>query len=152
MSTVEVDGEALAIETLYGDSRPIVIRAIGHVVREDRRADDRDHGNISEIRLLPGMERFMLGLEQETALVILWHLDRALPVRTRFPRGWDGKEVGPFASRTPHRLTPIGVTEVELLAVRGTTLVVRGLDAFDGTPVLDIKVSFESLRRAARGS
>ncbi len=150
--TVEVDGEALAIEALYGADRPILIRAIGHVVREAGGAADQAHGNLSEIRLLPGMERFMAGLEEETALVILWHLDRALPVRTRFPRGWDGKEVGPFASRTPHRLTPIGVTEVELLEVRGTTLVVRGLDAFDGTPVLDIKVSFESLRRAARGS
>lgn len=152
MSTVVVDGQALAIETLYGDSKPMVIRAIGHVVREGRGGNDEERGDssISEIRLLPGMERFMLGLEEETSLVILWHFDRALPVKTRFPRGWDGKEVGPFASRTPHRLTPIGVTEVALLKVRGTTLVVRGLDAFDGTPVLDIKVSFESLRRAAK--
>ena len=45
-------------------------------------------------------------------------------------------------------LTPIGVTEVELLEVDGTRLVVRGLDAFDKTPVLDIKVSMESLRKS----
>jgi tRNA (Thr-GGU) A37 N-methylase len=71
-------------------------------------------------------------------------------VQSVFPRGWDGKQVGPFASRTPHRLTPIGATEVELLEVRGTTLVVRGLDAFEGTPVLDIKVTMESLRQGGQ--
>jgi tRNA (Thr-GGU) A37 N-methylase len=67
-----------------------------------------------------------------------------------FARGYDGKQVGPFASRTPDRLTPIGVTEVELLKVDGTKLVVRGLDAFNGTPVLDIKVSMTSLKRSGK--
>jgi tRNA-Thr(GGU) m(6)t(6)A37 methyltransferase TsaA len=47
--------------------------------------------------------------------------------------------VGLFATRTPLRPNPIGLTSVELLSVEGTTLRVRGLDAFDGTPVLDIK-------------
>ena len=53
-----------------------------------------------------------------------------------------------FASHTSDRLTPIGTTEVELLEVRGTVLVVRNLDAFNGTPVLDIKVSMASLQRS----
>ncbi len=47
--------------------------------------------------------------------------------------------VGVFASRTNLRPNPIGLTLVELLKVDGKTLTVRGLDAFDGTPILDIK-------------
>ena len=74
-------------------------------------------------------------------------IQRVQRQRSVFTRGFDGKRVGPFASRTSDRLTPIGVTEVELLEVNGTTLVVRNLDAFNGTPVLDIKVSMASLKR-----
>lgn len=56
------------------------------------------------------------------------------------PRGRvDIEEVGVFATRSPHRPNPIGLTLVKLLSKKGRTLTVRGLDAYDGTPVLDIK-------------
>lgn len=145
MNTIVVDDQAVPIQSLYGDAEPICIRPIGRVV-DVHCADGEGSGSISEIRLFPGMARFMRGLEEESSLLVLWFFDRALPVRSVFQRGWDGKQVGPFASRTPHRLTPIGTTEVELLEVRGTSLFVRGLEAFEGTPVLDLKVSMQSLR------
>ena len=47
--------------------------------------------------------------------------------------------VGLFATRSPRRPNPIGVTTVRLLERRGNVLRVLGLDALDGTPVLDIK-------------
>lgn len=47
--------------------------------------------------------------------------------------------VGVFATRSPMRPNPIGLTLVELVRVEGNVLTVRGLDAFDGSPVLDIK-------------
>ena len=47
--------------------------------------------------------------------------------------------VGVFASRSPARPNPIGITTVKLLERRGNVLKVTGLDAIDGTPVLDIK-------------
>ena len=46
---------------------------------------------------------------------------------------------GVFTLRSPRRPNPIGVTVVDLLEIEGNVLRVRGLDAFDGTPVLDIK-------------
>jgi len=149
---VAIDGQPVALSAIYpNEAKPIEIRPIGYVAN-DRRRGPGDFGitgaDRSEIHLYPGMARFMKGLEDETSLLILWHFDRAQPIRSVFSRGYDGKSVGPFASRTPNRLTPIGVTEVELLEVKGTTLVVRGLDAFDRTPVLDIKVSMASLRRS----
>ncbi len=45
-----------------------------------------------------------------------------------------------FASRTPDRLSRIGIQDVRLLDIKGTTLFVKGLDAVSGTPVLDIKL------------
>ncbi|MCJ7655612.1 MAG: tRNA (N6-threonylcarbamoyladenosine(37)-N6)-methyltransferase TrmO, partial [Dehalococcoidia bacterium] len=47
--------------------------------------------------------------------------------------------VGVFASRSPARPNPIGITTVKLLQRRDNVLKVTGLDAIDGTPVLDIK-------------
>jgi tRNA (Thr-GGU) A37 N-methylase len=68
------------------------------------------------------------------------YLHEARAVRSRFRRGLDGKEVGVFASRTPDRPSRIGIQDVGLVAVEGTTLLVEGLDAVNGTPVLDIKM------------
>jgi tRNA (Thr-GGU) A37 N-methylase len=47
--------------------------------------------------------------------------------------------VGIFATRTPNRPNPIGLTRVRLLNIEGNIITVQGLDAFNGTPVLDIK-------------
>lgn len=56
------------------------------------------------------------------------------------PRGRrDMPLLGVFVTRTPYRPNPIGLTLVELLKVEGNVVTVRGLDAFDGTPILDIK-------------
>ena len=56
------------------------------------------------------------------------------------PRGRiDLPLLGVFATRSPLRPNPIGLTIVELLGRKGTVLTIRGLDAFDGTPVIDVK-------------
>lgn len=64
-------------------------------------------------------------------------------------RGWaptvhprhdpDKPLVGVFASRAPRRPNRLGLTKVKLLSVRGRVVTVKGLDAYDGTPVWDIK-------------
>ena len=61
----------------------------------------------------------------------------------RRPQGRsDMPESGIFAQRAKHRPNPIGVTAVELVSVHGNVVTVKGLDAIDGTPVLDIKPYF----------
>ncbi len=144
-----VDGKPVCLNCLYGNAEPLTFWPIGSVVNNKKRMKG-DFGatgdNVSEIHLYPGMARFMKGLSDETHLTIVWHLHCARPLKTVFPRGWDKKSVGPFASRTPDRLTPIAITDVELLDVKDTTLVVRGLDAINGTLVLDIKVGMASLK------
>ncbi|SCG53314.1 tRNA (N6-threonylcarbamoyladenosine(37)-N6)-methyltransferase TrmO [Micromonospora halophytica] len=73
-------------------------------------------------------------------LVLTW-LDRARrDVLTVHPRGDRSRpEAGVFSTRSPHRPNPIGLHRVRVLAVDGLRLRVAGLEAVDGTPVLDVK-------------
>ncbi len=74
-------------------------------------------------------------------IVVLCWMDRADRGRLKVhPRGQEDRpERGVFSTRSPHRPNPISLHTVELLEVRGNVLRVRGMDAIDGTPVLDIK-------------
>ena len=56
----------------------------------------------------------------------------------------DGKKVGVFASRTPHRLSKIAIQNVKLNQVEGLKLYVEGLDAVNGSPVIDIKMKWDA--------
>ncbi|MFD0272289.1 tRNA (N6-threonylcarbamoyladenosine(37)-N6)-methyltransferase TrmO [Kitasatospora sp. NPDC127111] len=81
------------------------------------------------------------GLTPGTDVLLLTWLDRAdrhtLTVR---PRGDTGRPLtGVFATRAPDRPNPIGLHTVHILAVAGTRVHVRNLEALAGTPVLDIK-------------
>ena len=82
----------------------------------------------------------MYRLEDERFLTIVYYLHESRVVKSIFKRGLDHKKVGVFASRTPHRLSKIGIQDVKLLKIEDTTLYVEGLDAINGTPVLDIKL------------
>jgi len=140
----EVDGATYCRQCLFGDVNSLCIHPIG-VVRSGRERAASGFGTTgggatSRIELHPGQEMFMYRLEDESHLTIVYHLHRPRPIRSRFRRGLDGKEVGVFASRTPDRLSQLGIQDVRLVEVRGTTLIVEGLDAIDGTPVLDIKL------------
>lgn len=141
-----MDGRELCRRCLFGDAEPVCIYPIG-VVRNQQQRDSSDFGvadrtPVSSIVLCDGQQRFMHGLEDEFRLTIVYYLHRARPVRSRFARGLDGRVVGVFASRTPDRLSRIGIQDVELLAVNDCSLAVSGLDAIDGTPVLDIKLGW----------
>jgi tRNA (adenine37-N6)-methyltransferase len=83
-------------------------------------------------------------------IVCLLHRARYQPGlhRVRRPRGRaDMPEVGIFAQRAKDRPNPIGLTAVEIVAVGEDRLTVRGLDAVDGTPVLDIKPYYPAYDR-----
>jgi tRNA-Thr(GGU) m(6)t(6)A37 methyltransferase TsaA len=77
---------------------------------------------------------------QEGVLVLTWlHLARRDVLRVH-PRDDPANPLqGVFATRSADRPNPIGLHEVEVLAVEGPALQVRGLEAVDGTPVLDVK-------------
>lgn len=70
-------------------------------------------------------------------LIFAFHQSDGWTSRVKPPRG--GPKRGVLATRSPHRPNPIGLSAVELVAVEGRTLHLRGVDLLDGTPVLDIK-------------
>jgi len=108
----------------------------------------------SEIHLDPQYARGLQGLEGFSHVIVVFFLDRARgfdPEKQllRRPRGMeDMHEVGVFAQRTKFRPNPIGVTAVKLLGIAGNIVRVRGLDALDGTPVLDLKPYLPPFDRA----
>ena len=84
------------------------------------------------------------GLAEFSHLEVLFVFDRADPAKTetgaRHPRGrHDWPAVGIFAQRGKDRPNHLGLSRCALLAVDGLDLHVEGLDAIDGTPVLDVK-------------
>jgi tRNA (adenine37-N6)-methyltransferase len=109
--------------------------------------DARHHGwrdVISEIIVEEALAGALGGLEECSHLIILYWMHRltagrSLPL-TVHPGGHPELPlVGRFATRSPHRPNPIGQATVALLGRAGNVLTVKGLDAIDGTPVLDIK-------------
>lgn len=118
---------------------PIVLRPIG-VVRSPYATplDAPRQGEFADveavIEVLPEHEAGLDGIERLDRLLVVWwaHLaDRSLLARP----GTDGV----FAMRTPHRPNPVCLSEVRLVRREGRRLVVTGLEATDGTPVLDLK-------------
>ena len=79
-------------------------------------------------------------------LYVLWEFDRVEGYElTARPPADEKRPHGVFATRSPLRPNPIGLTVVELLSRDGTLLRVRGVDMLDGTPILDIKPYLSSI-------
>lgn len=82
------------------------------------------------------------GADCMTFCRIIFHFhkntNKSVKAKVKPPR-LDGAKVGVFASRSPHRPNPIGLTLAKLNGIIGNTLLLSGIDLLDGTPVLDIK-------------
>jgi tRNA (adenine37-N6)-methyltransferase len=125
----------------------VVLQPIGHVRGGQAEASD-DSWDAVEARIELDAAQFapeaLAGLAEFSHIEVVFHFDRVpdaeIVTAARHPRGRsDWPRVGIFAQRGKGRTNRIGVTACRLLAVEGLVLMVRGLDAIDGTPVLDIK-------------
>jgi len=131
--------------TVCGDiDLEIRLRPIGFV----RSKFTKDRGDarkiISEIVLFEELGEALTGIEGYSHLLVLFWMDkiRRGGRRIREMHPWGKEElplVGVFATRAPLRPNPIGLAPVELVERCDNILRVRGLDAWDGTPVIDIK-------------
>ena len=104
------------------------------------------------LEILPEFEPGLLDVEGFSHLFVVWVFDRSEGYDLFGKTPADKVPHGVFATRSPRRPNPIGLTVVELLRRDGATLHVRGLDMLDGTPILDIKpymssIPAEKLRR-----
>jgi tRNA-Thr(GGU) m(6)t(6)A37 methyltransferase TsaA len=127
------------------NSQPkIVLKPIG-VVRTTAIGDEvKDKTRISRILIHPELTEALDGVDGFSHLFVLFWLHK-IPDKQRktlkvHPRGRkDMPLLGVFATRTMLRPNPVGLTVVKLVKIEGNVLTIRGLDALDGTPVLDIK-------------
>ena len=122
----------------------IDVKPIGFVKTKARGKEVRDEGSVSEIVFRQDLVGALDGIEDFSHLFVIFWMHEIPKEERRIikvhPRGRsDMPLLGAFATRTRLRPNPLGLTLVELLEVEGNVVTVRGLDAFDGTPVLDIK-------------
>jgi tRNA-Thr(GGU) m(6)t(6)A37 methyltransferase TsaA len=133
-----------------GDERGFRECAIGAVTvgvprpgTAPRETGDQSGVEAAEITIDATWSEALDGIEEFSHMWVLWWIDRFEEPPTALRVHPEGRSelplVGFFATRSPHRPCPIGITAVRLLERRGRRLLVEGLDAFEGTRVLDIK-------------
>jgi L-fuculose-phosphate aldolase len=123
--------------------RSVTYLPIGHVVNEfdDPAKPSVIHNAKSEIHIDAQFAEALDGLSVGDRILVIYHFHRVEGYELKqHPRGDRGRPPrGLFSLRTPHRPNPIGVDEADILAMDECALTVRGLEAINGTPVLDIK-------------
>jgi tRNA-Thr(GGU) m(6)t(6)A37 methyltransferase TsaA len=122
----------------------IVLNPIGYVKTDAIGDEVKNKALVSKIILREELVDGLSGITGYSHLFVLFYLNQITDDQRRtlrvHPRGRvDTPLTGVFAVRTMLRPNPIGLTVVELVGVDGNVLKVKGLDAFDGTPVLDVK-------------
>jgi tRNA-Thr(GGU) m(6)t(6)A37 methyltransferase TsaA len=87
----------------------------------------------------PRLEHALEGIESWSHVWVVFWFDRVQNWRPKVQPPRTEKRIGVFATRSPHRPNPIGLTAARLVRREGRVLVLDGLDLLDGTPVLDLK-------------
>jgi tRNA-Thr(GGU) m(6)t(6)A37 methyltransferase TsaA len=130
----------VVIIVLFSDR--IEIQPIGVVRRRHSDEDVNDTELVSEIVIAKEYAEGLDGIEEWSHLYIVFWMHKIMEEKKTLvcPGNENGMPaVGIFATRAPIRPNPIGLTLVELVRREGNVLVVKGLDALNDTPVLDIK-------------
>jgi len=138
------DDKFICHSCLYENNKPFKIFPIGFVENQLERGEGfrlkGSRNNVSKIHLFESQLPFLYKLEEDEWITVVYYFHKQGKIRSTFSRGIDGKKVGIFASRTPNRLSRIGITNGKLVKIEDTTLFVKNLDAINGTPILDIKL------------
>ena len=119
--------------------KPVGIVKSSYITPGDAPRQGRLSDHVSEIHIFPEYKDALYSIENCRQLVVLCWFDRAERNLLRATPPGHGEERGVFSIRSPARPNPIALELVDLVKISGTILTVRGLDAIDNTPVLDIK-------------
>jgi len=103
--------------------------------------------DIAEIEVFKEYTDGLKDIEAWQHLIILYWLERAKRDTLLTISPFDSKIHGVFSVRSAHRPNPIGIAVVDLIGVKGNVLKVRGIDAIDGTLVVDIKPYYAEIDR-----
>ncbi len=129
-----------------GDIREYCFKPIGIVEdgiprpsEKEKRTFKSRYEFISTIRVFDEYVEGLRGLSEFSHIIVLYVLHEVKTTKLLVRHRTTGREIGVFATRYPVRPNPIGLSVVELVEFKPPILRVRGLDAWTGTPVLDIK-------------
>lgn len=119
---------------------------IGYVRTQAKAEEIPRHWSLSDVEgelvILPEYRKGLKDIARGARIVVLFHFDRSprftADLLTQTPPH-RGRRRGVFSICSPRRPNPIGLSVVEVIAVRDNIVRVRGLDMFDGTPIVDIK-------------
>jgi tRNA-Thr(GGU) m(6)t(6)A37 methyltransferase TsaA len=118
-------------------------RSIGIVKNDFHELAAPDEIRAAEARIIldPSLVEGLKGLEPGQQIMVIFYFHRSEGYDLlQYPRGDQNRSKrGVFSLRSPRRPNPIGVTVANLVGIEGNVLRVLGLDAIDGTPVLDLK-------------
>ena len=115
------------IRTPFADPAGMPVQAVGAT------------GVAGTIELDPAYTEGLADLDGFSHLTLLYHLHRIETVRLTLIPFLDDRPHGVFATRSPARPNPIGLSTVRLVGIEGSTMRIEDVDILDGTPLLDIK-------------
>ena len=131
--------------TDYTQQEAVTLQPIGYVVSDvDQLLRPQEiMAQPARIVIDPALEQGLTGLEAGQRLLVVFQFHRLSGYELlQHPRGDKDRPLrGVFALHSPRRPNPIGVTEVDLLHREGHVLHVIGLDAINGSPILDLKLN-----------
>lgn len=138
-------------ENLENTPEKIEFTPIGYVENDylEPEYNEDIYKKISKIILKKELAEGLYRVEELEKLYILFYFSKSKGYQLIHRRHYDGEMSGVFASRSPYRPNGIGLTIVELIKVEDNVLYVKGLDAINGTPVLDIKPYIKKLEEKA---
>ena len=132
------------MQPMTPDGNFFIVKVIGmihspYLSRDDAPRQGRFSDALVTLEILPEFAEGLQDIEKEPHHIVLYWLDRSDRNKLKAIPPHTGIEHGVFATRSPARPNPIGICIVELVGREGNLLFVRGLDAIEGTPLLDIK-------------
>lgn len=134
-------------------SRPIgYIQSPYEATKDIPKGPGAKHDAEGVLEILPEFEAGLMDIEGFSHLFVLWEFHQSKDIELVGTPPIDNQPHGVFATRSPRRPNPIGLTVVQLLRRNGRMLHVHGIDMLNGTPILDIKpylssIAPEKLRR-----
>jgi tRNA-Thr(GGU) m(6)t(6)A37 methyltransferase TsaA len=121
---------------------PVDLKIVGIVHSPYKTLDEvpfQGNEELFEIEILKQYEEGLQDIEGFSHLHVLYWLSESKGYSLLVKTPWDEKSHGLFTTRTPRRPNPIGLAVVKLVKRKENKLIVKGLDAIEGTPIIDIK-------------
>ena len=102
-------------------------------------------GEISQVEIFKEFEEGLKDIEGFSHIIVIYWFHKSQGYHLLVKTPWDDSLHGLFTTRSPRRPCPLGLTVVELVVREENILTVKGVDAIDGTPLLDIKPYIPSI-------